>query len=57
MKHLSPAELKEVALDIEVELEHLARLRDEIEHVTQLIGTSARKFVVWLRSAAEQLDQ
>ena len=43
MKHLSPAELKEVALDIEVELEHLARLKDDVEHVNQLIDTSSEE--------------
>jgi hypothetical protein len=31
MKHLSPAELKEIALDIEIELGQLARLREELE--------------------------
>lgn len=40
MKHLSPAELKEIALDIEVELEHLSRLEQEIDKVSQLIETS-----------------
>ena len=41
MKHLTPAELREVALDIEVELEHLTRLRNEIERVNRLIDTSS----------------
>ncbi|NJN93213.1 MAG: hypothetical protein HC875_03515 [Anaerolineales bacterium] len=40
MKHLTPAELKEIALDIEVELGQLARLQSEIERVSQLIKTS-----------------
>ncbi len=40
MKHLTPTELKEVALDIQVELEHLARLQEEIERVNQLIDTT-----------------
>jgi len=37
MKHLTPPELVEIALDIEVELERLASLRQEIERVNQLI--------------------
>jgi hypothetical protein len=40
MKRLNPAELKEIALDIEVELEQLAHLRTEIERVNQLIAAS-----------------
>ncbi len=40
MKHLTPPELKEIALDIEVELRQLARLREEIEKVDQLIAAS-----------------
>lgn len=40
MKHLTPPELKEIALDIEVELAHLAHLREEIEKVNQLIVAS-----------------
>ena len=40
MKHLTPAELREIALDIEVELGQLARLRLEIERVSHLIVTS-----------------
>lgn len=40
MKHLAPAELREIALDIGVELEHLARLHEEIDRVNQLIDTS-----------------
>jgi hypothetical protein len=40
MKRLTPAELKEVALDIEVELAQLARLRTELERVNQLIAGS-----------------
>jgi hypothetical protein len=40
MKHLTSAELKEIALDIEVELEQLARLRAEIERVNQLLDAS-----------------
>jgi hypothetical protein len=40
MKRLTPAELKEVALDIEVELAQLGRLRAELERVNQLIATS-----------------
>jgi hypothetical protein len=39
MKHLTSAELKEIALDIEVELGQLARLRAEIERVNQLLDT------------------
>jgi hypothetical protein len=40
MKYLSPSELKEIALDIEVELGQLAHLKAEIERVNQLIKTS-----------------
>lgn len=40
MKPLTPAELKEIALDIEVELGQLARLRADIEKVNQLIAAS-----------------
>lgn len=41
MKHLTSAELREIALDIEVELGQLARLREEIERVSHLIDTSS----------------
>jgi hypothetical protein len=37
MKHLTPTELKEIALDIDVELGHLAHLAEEIKKVNQLI--------------------
>lgn len=40
MKRLNPAELKEIALDIEVELEQLTHLRTAIERVNQLIAAS-----------------
>lgn len=40
MKHLTPSELKEIALDIEVELGQLARLQTEIDRVNQLITAS-----------------
>jgi hypothetical protein len=40
MKRLIPAELKEIALDIEVELAQLAHLQTEMERVSQLIVTS-----------------
>ncbi len=39
MKHLTAPELKEIALDIEVELGQLTRLREEMEEVNQLIDT------------------
>ena len=38
MKNLTAPELKEIALDIEVELKQLARLREEIEKVNALIA-------------------
>jgi hypothetical protein len=40
MKRLTSAELKEIALDIEVELGQLARLRADIEKVNQLMAAS-----------------
>jgi hypothetical protein len=40
MKHLNPSELKEIALDIEVELGQLAHLQTEIERVSQLMVAS-----------------
>ena len=40
MKRLTSAELNEIALDIEVELGQLARLRADIEKVNQLMAAS-----------------
>ncbi|MFQ5612361.1 MAG: hypothetical protein ACE5H9_09535 [Anaerolineae bacterium] len=39
MKHLNSREFKEIALDVEVELDQLARLRAEMEKVNRLVET------------------
>jgi len=47
MKHLTGPELRELALDIEVELEKMARLRAEIEQLSRNINSApefARQF-------------
>jgi hypothetical protein len=50
MKHLTSAELKEIALDIEVELGQLARLRAEIERVNHLLDTSPELADIFMKT-------
>lgn len=55
MKHLMASEFREIALDIEVELGKLARLREEIEEVSQLIDTSPELAPVFYENQAFKL--
>lgn len=55
MKNLTAPELKEIALDIEVELKQLARLREEIEKVNALIAKMPDLIEVFYENQALKL--